>query len=116
MILARAAGIPVFVTGGIGGVHRGAEQCNVLIFIMQGIFCLFIFYTASDISADLTELGRTPVAVICAGVKSILDIPKTLEVLETQGVTVTTIGKDNKFPAFYTPDSGFNVCNDPSSN
>lgn len=62
---------------------------------------------AFDISADLTELGRTPVAVVCAGVKSILDIPKTLEVLETQGVTVTTIGKDNKFPAFYTPDSGF---------
>ncbi|KAL9554218.1 hypothetical protein MBANPS3_002925 [Mucor bainieri] len=88
MILARAAGIPVFVTGGIGGVHRGAEQ-------------------SFDISADLTELGRTPVAVVCAGVKSILDIPKTLEMLETQGVTVTTIGKDNKFPAFYTPDSGF---------
>ncbi|KAL7318995.1 hypothetical protein PS15m_002172 [Mucor circinelloides] len=90
MILARAAGIPVFVTGGIGGVHRGAEQ-------------------SFDVSADLTELGRTPIAVVCAGVKSILDIPKTLEVLETQGVTVTTIGKDNKFPAFYTPDSGFNV-------
>ncbi|KAF1797307.1 pseudouridine-5'-phosphate glycosidase [Mucor lusitanicus] len=88
MILARAAGIPVFVTGGIGGVHRGAEQ-------------------SFDISADLTELGRTPVAVVCAGVKSILDIPKTLEVLETQGVTVTTIGKNNQFPAFYTPDSGF---------
>ncbi|KAI8066122.1 erwinia chrysanthemi IndA protein-like protein-like protein [Thamnidium elegans] len=87
MILARSAGIPVFVTGGIGGVHRGAEQ-------------------SFDISADLTELGRTPIAVICAGVKSILDIPKTLEVLETQGVTVTTVGHDNKFPAFYTPDSG----------
>ncbi|CAO3651887.1 unnamed protein product [Mucor hiemalis] len=89
MILARAAGIPVFVTGGIGGVHRGAEQ-------------------SFDISADLTELGRTSVAVVCAGVKSILDIPKTLEVLETQGVTVTTYGKDNKFPAFYTPESGYN--------
>ncbi|KAI9363572.1 pseudouridine-5'-phosphate glycosidase [Pilaira anomala] len=88
MILARMAGIPVFVTGGIGGVHRGAEQ-------------------SFDISADLTELGRTPVAVVCAGVKSILDIPKTLEVLETQGVTVTTVGQDNKFPAFYTPDSGY---------
>lgn len=64
---------------------------------------------AFDISADLTELGRTPVAVICAGVKSILDIPKTLEVLETQGVTVTTVGENNKFPAFYTPESGYNV-------
>ncbi|GAA5804549.1 pseudouridine-5'-phosphate glycosidase [Helicostylum pulchrum] len=87
MILARSAGIPIFVTGGIGGAHRGAEQ-------------------SFDISADLTELGRTPIAVICAGVKSILDIPKTLEVLETQGVTVTTVGHNNKFPAFYTPDSG----------
>ncbi|KAI8076430.1 erwinia chrysanthemi IndA protein-like protein-like protein [Gilbertella persicaria] len=88
MILARAAGIPIFVTGGIGGVHRGAEE-------------------SFDISADLTELGRTPVAVVCAGVKSILDISKTLEVLETQGVTVTTMGKDKTFPAFYTPDSGY---------
>ncbi|KAI9276925.1 indigoidine synthase A family protein [Phascolomyces articulosus] len=88
MILARAAGIPVFVTGGIGGVHRGADQ-------------------SFDISADLTELGKTPVAVICAGVKSILDIEKTLEVLETQGVSVTTIGESQRFPAFYTPDSGF---------
>ncbi|CAO3617242.1 unnamed protein product [Cunninghamella blakesleeana] len=89
MILARRAGIPVFVTGGIGGVHRGADQ-------------------SFDISADLTELGKTPVAVVCAGVKSILDIEKTLEVLETQGVTVATIGENNRFPAFYTPDSGFN--------
>ncbi|KAI8372291.1 pseudouridine 5'-phosphate glycosidase [Choanephora cucurbitarum] len=88
MILARAAGIPVFVTGGIGGVHRGAEQ-------------------SFDISADLMELGRTSVAVVCAGVKSILDIPKTLEVLETQGVTVATMGKTKQFPAFYTPDSGY---------
>ncbi|CEG66759.1 hypothetical protein CU097_004713 [Rhizopus azygosporus] len=88
MILARAAGIPVFVTGGIGGVHRGASE-------------------SFDISADLTELGRTPVAVVCAGVKSILDIPKTLEVLETQGVTVATVGTTRQFPAFYTPNSGF---------
>lgn len=64
---------------------------------------------AFDISADLSELGRTSVAVICAGVKSILDIHKTLEVLETQGVTVTTVGKTRAFPAFYTPDSGFSV-------
>lgn len=65
MVIAAAAGIPVFVTGGIGGVHRGGE-------------------VSLDVSADLTELGRTPVAVVCAGVKSILDIPRTLEVLETQ--------------------------------
>lgn len=69
MILAARAGITVFVTGGIGGVHRGGES-------------------TMDISADLTELGRTPVAVVCAGAKSVLDIPRTLEFLETQGVTV----------------------------
>lgn len=78
--------------------------------LTQSITKLLIhFIIAFDISADLTELGRTPVAVVCAGVKSILDISKTLEVLETQGVTVTTYGKDNKFPAFYTPESGYNV-------
>ncbi|KAG2184017.1 hypothetical protein INT44_009028 [Umbelopsis vinacea] len=87
MVLAHAAGISVFVTGGIGGAHRGAEK-------------------TMDISADLMELGKTPVAVVCAGAKSILDIPKTLEVLETQGVPVTTIGESAAFPAFYTPDSG----------
>ncbi|ORZ30172.1 Indigoidine synthase A like protein-domain-containing protein [Catenaria anguillulae PL171] len=87
MVVAEKAGIDVFVTGGIGGVHRGAE-------------------TTFDVSADLTELGRTPVAVICAGVKSILDIPKTLEYLETQGVTVTTHAPTPDFPAFYTPTSG----------
>ncbi|KAI7861607.1 pseudouridine-5'-phosphate glycosidase [Spinellus fusiger] len=88
MFLARSAGIPVFVTGGIGGVHRGADQ-------------------SFDISADLMELGKTSVAVVCAGVKSILDIEKTLEVLETQGVTVATVGGSQAFPAFYTPESGF---------
>ncbi|RKP25734.1 pseudouridine-5'-phosphate glycosidase [Syncephalis pseudoplumigaleata] len=87
MLIAHRAGIPVFVTGGIGGVHRGAEQ-------------------TMDISADLTELGRTPVAVVCAGVKSILDIGKTLEYLETQGITVATYGSD-EFPAFFTPHSGY---------
>lgn len=86
MLFADAAGIHVFVTGGIGGVHRGAE-------------------TSWDVSADLNELGRTPVAVVCAGAKSILDIPKTLEYLETQGVPVISLGQDN-FPAFFTPDSG----------
>jgi pseudouridine-5'-phosphate glycosidase len=87
MICAALAGIEVFVTGGIGGVHRGAE-------------------TSFDISADLQELSRTSVAVVCAGAKSILDIGLTLEYLETQGVPVLSIGQDN-FAAFYTPDSGF---------
>ncbi|XP_016888510.1 uncharacterized protein LOC103380561 isoform X2 [Cynoglossus semilaevis] len=88
MIAAHRAGIPVFVTGGIGGVHRYGE--NTL-----------------DISADLTELGRTPIAVISAGVKSILDIGRTLEFLETQGVCVATYGKSKSFPAFFSPRSEF---------
>lgn len=86
MILAHKAGIDVFVTGGIGGVHRGAEN-------------------SMDISADLTELGRTPMAVVCAGAKSVLDIPRTMEYLETQGVCVATYGSD-EFPAFFTRSSG----------
>lgn len=86
MYLASLAGIKVFVTGGIGGVHRGAEQ-------------------TFDISADLTELSRTPVAVVCAGVKSILDIPKTLEFLETMGVPVVSYGTEY-FPDFFTSSSG----------
>jgi len=89
MLCAQAAGIRVFVTGGIGGVHRGAAQ-------------------SMDISADLTELARTPVAVVCAGAKSILDLPLTLEVLETQGVPVVAVGQ-RAFPAFYTRDSGLNA-------
>ena len=83
------AGIRVFATGGIGGVHRGAE-------------------TSFDISADLEELGRTPVAVVCAGAKSILDIPKTLEVLETKGVPVLGYRTDD-FPAFWARTSGHQV-------
>ena len=86
MICAKLAGIAVFVTGGIGGVHRESEN-------------------TMDISADLMELAQTNVAVVCAGIKSILDIPRTLEYLETQGVPV--IGyKTKEFPAFYTPSSG----------
>ncbi|NXW93132.1 YOW5 protein, partial [Alopecoenas beccarii] len=88
MIAAHKAGIPVFVTGGIGGVHRGGE--NTL-----------------DVSADLTELGRTPVAVVSAGVKSILDIGRTLEYLETQGVCVAVFGESKEFPAFFSRQSGF---------
>ncbi|XP_041254649.1 pseudouridine-metabolizing bifunctional protein C1861.05-like isoform X2 [Onychostruthus taczanowskii] len=88
MIMAHKAGIPVFVTGGIGGVHRDGE--NTL-----------------DVSADLTELGRTPVAVVSAGVKSILDIGRTLEYLETQGVCVAAFGESREFPAFFSRQSGF---------
>ena len=89
MFFAQMAGIKVFATGGIGGVHRGAE-------------------TSFDISCDLLELSKTNVNVVCAGVKSILDIGLTLEKLETLGVPV--IGyKTSKFPAFFTRDSGFNV-------
>ncbi|WP_024709564.1 pseudouridine-5'-phosphate glycosidase [Martelella sp. AD-3] len=87
MKIAALAGIPIFATGGVGGVHRGAEQ-------------------TFDISADLTELGRTAVTVVCAGVKSILDIPKTLEVLETQRVPVMAYQSDD-FPAFFTRSSGY---------
>ncbi|KAH9508287.1 hypothetical protein Btru_050730 [Bulinus truncatus] len=88
MIAAHMVGIPLFATGGIGGVHRGAEE-------------------SYDVSADLTELGKTPVAVVSSGVKSILDIPKTLEYLETQGVCVMTFGPEKNFPAFFTRDSGY---------
>ncbi|MBZ9688826.1 pseudouridine-5'-phosphate glycosidase [Clostridium estertheticum] len=89
MIIAALAGVKVFATGGIGGVHRGAEQ-------------------TFDISADLQELAHTSVAVICAGAKSILDIGLTLEYLETQGVPVVGFGTD-ELPAFYTRKSGFGV-------
>jgi pseudouridine-5'-phosphate glycosidase len=89
MIIANLAGIKVFATGGIGGVHRGAE-------------------TTMDISADLEELAMTPVMVICAGAKSILDLGLTLEYLETKGVPVIGFGTD-ELPAFYTRRSGFKV-------
>jgi len=89
MMIAHLAGIQLFVTGGIGGVHRGAEE-------------------SWDVSADLTELGRTPVCVVCAGAKSILALPKTLEYLETQGVCVAGYRTDD-FPAFFTPHSGLPV-------
>jgi pseudouridine-5'-phosphate glycosidase len=86
MICAHRAGIRVFATGGIGGVHRGAES-------------------SFDISADLEELARTPVAVVCAGAKGLLDLPKTLEYLETHGVPVVVYRSD-EFPAFWSPSSG----------
>jgi pseudouridine-5'-phosphate glycosidase len=89
MIIAALAGVKVFATGGIGGVHRGAQE-------------------TFDISADLEELAHTSVAVICAGAKSILDIGLTLEYLETQGVPVVGFGTD-ELPAFYTRKSGFGV-------
>jgi pseudouridylate synthase len=87
MIVAHQAGIHVFSTGGIGGVHRGQPF---------------------DVSADLMELGRTPVAVVCSGAKSILDLPLTLEVLETQGVPVVGLGTDT-LPAFYSRSSGLPI-------
>ena len=89
MIIAHMAGIKVFATGGIGGVHRRAE-------------------VTMDISADLEELGSTPVMVVCAGAKSILDLGLTLEYLETKGVPVIGYGTD-ELPAFYTRRSGFGV-------
>ncbi len=89
MIIAAMAGIRVFATGGIGGVHRGVEE-------------------TMDVSADLEELARTNIAVVCAGVKSVLDIGRTLEYLETRGVPVIGFKADN-LPAFYTRDSGFKV-------
>jgi pseudouridine-5'-phosphate glycosidase len=86
MIAAQLAGIDVFATGGIGGVHRGAED-------------------SFDVSADLLELAATPVSVVAAGAKAILDLPKTLEVLETHGVPVIAVGQDD-FPAFWSRSSG----------
>ncbi len=86
MMAAHAAGISVFATGGIGGVHKGAEH-------------------SFDISADLDELSRTPVCVVCAGAKALLDLPKTLEVLETRGVPVVGYGTD-ELPAFWSRHSG----------
>src|SRR5436853_547350 len=83
MALADRAGVRVFATGGVGGAHRSAW----------------------DVSADLAELARTPVAVVCAGAKSVLDIPRTLEALETLGVPVVGYGTD-EFPAFFVPSSG----------
>lgn len=91
MVLAHTAGIRIFATGGLGGVHRGAEN-------------------SMDVSADLIELERTPVTVVSSGCKSFLDIPRTLEFLETQGVAVATFadGREGNvdFPAFWTRDSG----------
>ncbi|KAH9812371.1 pseudouridine-5'-phosphate glycosidase [Melampsora americana] len=88
--IAHMTGIKIFATGGIGGVHRGAQN-------------------TMDISSDLTELARTSVAVVCAGAKSILDIGLTLEYLETLGVPVVTVGKFTEFPAFYTAHSGYHA-------
>jgi len=89
MLAAHRAGIPVFATGGIGGVHRGSAE-------------------SGDVSADLTALSRLPVAVVCAGAKAILDLPKTVEMMETLGVPVIGYGTD-EFPAFYRRRSGLGV-------
>jgi pseudouridine-5'-phosphate glycosidase len=98
MLCAHRAGIAVFATGGIGGVHRGVAS-------------------SLDISADLSELARTPVLVVCAGAKAILDIPKTLEVLETLGVP-TAVYRSDEFPAFWSRGSGLPAplrCDDPAA-
>ena len=89
MLCAHLAGIAVFATGGIGGVHRGAEE-------------------TMDVSADIDEFARTPVAVVCAGAKALLDLPKTLEALETRGVPVAGFGT-SEFPAFWSRTSGLPV-------
>jgi len=89
LLAAALAGIPVFATGGIGGVHRGAVDAEANL----------------DISADLDELARTPVTLVCAGAKAILDLPRTLEYLDTRGVAIVGYGTDT-FPAFYTRSSG----------
>lgn len=89
MLCAHLAGIAVFATGGIGGVHRGVEE-------------------TMDVSADIEEFARTPVAVVCAGAKALLDLPKTLEALETRGVPVAGFGTD-EFPAFWSRISGLRV-------
>ena len=89
MVAAHGAGIEVMATGGIGGVHRDAAQTG-------------------DVSADLTALARFPVAVVCSGAKAVLDLPRTLEALETLGVPVYGLGTD-RFPAFYRRDSGLPV-------
>jgi pseudouridylate synthase len=97
MLCAHLAGISVFATGGIGGVHRGVER-------------------TMDISADLTELSRTPVVVVCAGAKAILDLPRTLELLETLGVA-TVVYRSDEFPAFWSRQSGLRAplrCDDAS--
>ena len=86
-IASHLTGIPLMATGGLGGVHRGG-------------------HVTLDISADLSELSRTPVTVVCSGVKKILDIPRTLEVLETNGVGVYTVGENDDFPDFYLRNSG----------
>jgi pseudouridine-5'-phosphate glycosidase len=89
LLVARLAGINVFATGGIGGVHRNATDTG-------------------DVSADLTALARFPLAVVCAGAKAVLDLPRTLELLETLGIPVFGFGTDD-FPAFYSRDSGLPV-------
>lgn len=89
MLVARRAGIRVFATGGIGGVHRNATETG-------------------DVSADVTALARFPVAVVCAGAKAVLDLPRTVELLETLGVPVFGFGTD-EFPAFYARESGLRV-------
>jgi pseudouridine-5'-phosphate glycosidase len=99
MIAAHAAGIAVFATGGIGGVHRGALGSTATTSGVPTTAATF------DISSDLEELGRTPMAVVCAGPKAILDVPATLEYLETRGVPVVAVGQAD-LPGFYARSAG----------
>lgn len=108
-IAAQWAGIEVFATGGIGGIHRNTGAGTSSGATSSGA-------TSSDVSADLQELAQTPVIVVCAGAKAILDLPATLEYLETHGVTVVGYGTDD-FPAFYSRSSGLPVdvrCDSPA--
>ncbi|KAG5638659.1 hypothetical protein H0H81_011211 [Sphagnurus paluster] len=115
LVFAALAGIKVFATGGLGGVHRGGENC--MSNTSPGVTNAFsINPLAMDVSADLNELTRCPVGLVSSGVKSILDIGRTLEYLETLGVPVFTYGPSREFPAFFSRHSGFNApwgVNDP---
>jgi pseudouridylate synthase / pseudouridine kinase len=110
MVLAHMVGIKIFATGVSSCVMQGIDSRALGVFIAaENFVCLFSLFAdlAMDISADLDELGRTPVAVISSGAKAILDIRRTMEYLETKGVTVTTIGEEGvDVPAFYSRDSG----------
>ncbi|CAE6382552.1 unnamed protein product [Rhizoctonia solani] len=105
-IVAHLAGIKVFATGGLGGVHRGGE---ITWDVSAGTYIIELFMNISNTASDLTEISRTPIAIVASGAKSILDIGRTLEVLETHGVTVAAYDNDGNWPAFFTPRSGYKV-------
>lgn len=108
LALSAAAGVTVFATGGIGGVHRAGSWKPAAGYTESCVQLSTSSFQSTDISADLPELAQTPIIVVCAGAKAILDLPATLEWLETHGVTVVGYGTD-RFPAFYNRDSGLPV-------